>query len=60
LELVVDKFGVHDDPFFNFIAREEKLGEVTLKIVSLVPLMHFVCNDFYAECFEGNLAESGI
>ena len=34
VKLVVDKYGVHDDPFLDFVAREKKLGELTPMIVS--------------------------
>jgi hypothetical protein len=34
VRLVVDKYGVHDDPIFDFIAGEKKLGELTPMIIS--------------------------
>jgi acetyl esterase/lipase len=34
VKVVVDKHGVHDDPFFDFIAGEKKLGELTPLIIS--------------------------
>jgi hypothetical protein len=34
VRMVVDKYGVHDDPLFDFIAREKKLGELTPLIIS--------------------------
>jgi acetyl esterase/lipase len=34
VKVVVDEYGVHDDPFFDFIAREKKLGELTPMIIS--------------------------
>ena len=33
VKMVVDKCGVHDDPFFNFLAGEQNLGELTPMIV---------------------------
>lgn len=34
VQLIVDKCGVHDDPLFDFIGRESKLGDVTDQIIS--------------------------
>ena len=34
VKVVVDECGVHDDPFFDFIAREKKLGDLTPMIIS--------------------------
>jgi hypothetical protein len=34
MKLVVDGYGVHDDPFLDFVAREKKLGELTPMIIS--------------------------
>lgn len=34
VQLIVDKCGVHDDPLFDFIGRESKLGDVTAQIIS--------------------------
>jgi len=34
VKLVVDKYGVHDDPIFDFMAGEKKVGELTRIIIS--------------------------
>jgi len=34
MKLVVDEYGIHDDPFLDFMAGEKKLGELTPIIIS--------------------------
>ena len=34
VRLVVDKHGVHDDPIFDFIAGEKRMGELTPMVIS--------------------------
>lgn len=41
VKIVVDKWGVHDDPFFDFLAGERKLGELT-------PMIVLWCRDAFA------------